>query len=783
MKVILWKLVKDFRLAKGKLLLLLLAAGLSGWGISSVVYSYYMSERDFEANFGQTYPADMAILIDDYSEELEEKILADPNVIDIERRETVVGRVKNRQGNWMPLVLFVVDDLDNMRYDLFSIKNRVDKAPNNILIEQNAYYFLEPDQDSLQIQFRGGKEEVTWAVAGQAHDARLAPATMEGVVYAYITSMEKVEPYVEAGRRRLLIKTNVSTDRLLIQDVYERLATITEQYGSRMAGVVIPTPGEHIHQGIVDGTSFLQKSGGGILSVMGIILLSLILVTWVFPQVSDIGVMKAIGASTKRIFMSYTIVLIFIIVAGLGLGMPLGYKTAVSYNNFVANYQNFDVVTELLPLPIHLLVVFIGMLIPLSFGIFPLLKGAKTSVNDAMNKTFYTPHKGFFKLSQLLVSNSKLKYGLNNLLRHTQRTMLTVLLIAVGVALYFTSTNLDYSIRTDMNDFARTAKYEVGVSLPSEMERADISFLDNLPFIESLAPMDVNRVSYIPPNIGYPELSIARVLSSEISIDESYVQRGEINKNCNECIYVSGEDMRLGFEDVALGEPIELTYSSGETVTYVFSGVVRDLVAIGASFFIYNDENTQKFNGLAFELKSELSADEISDASNVIDDAFLDNGINLLSRIGVKERTEMILNHLDPTFLIIRTTGVFTIVLGLLGLLIVLNLTIQERTREIGVMKSLGSPYRKISNMFQQEFLLISLIAIVLGGLLAMPLAKALIDLLAESVIRHPVAFENDFYTLSLVIAIILIAQTILITIYNRVKMGKNARELLDHSF
>lgn len=67
MKVILWKLLSDFRLAKGQLLLLLLAASLSGWGISSVVYSYFMTERDFEENFVQTYPADMAVTIDNYT--------------------------------------------------------------------------------------------------------------------------------------------------------------------------------------------------------------------------------------------------------------------------------------------------------------------------------------------------------------------------------------------------------------------------------------------------------------------------------------------------------------------------------------------------------------------------------------------------------------------------------------------------------------------------------------------------------------------------------------------
>ena len=82
-----------------------------------------------------------------------------------------------------------------------------------------------------------------------------------------------------------------------------------------------------------------------------------------------------------------------------------------------------------------------------------------------------------------------------------------------------------------------------------------------------------------------------------------------------------------------------------------------------------------------------------------------------------------------------------------------------------------------------KKFILISLFSIVFGGLLAMPVAEALIDVIAETVIRHPVPFRNDLYIMSEAIAIILVVQTILISIYNRFNIGKNARELLDHNF
>jgi len=504
--VILLKILKDFRLAKGKLILMLLAASISAWGISSVVYSYMMAERDFQVNFARTFPADFEIMVENYTQDLEDRFLADENVIDIERREAIGGRIRNRNGNWIPLILYAVDDVDNMRLDKFRILEVDAGSQDNILIETNAAFFLDPYNDSIEVQF-SGESKAIWKKGGTAHDARLAPAKMEGAVVAYATSIDMVSKYMVEGRRRLLIETNVSSDMKELQETSERLKSIAEQEGSRVVYVSIPTPGQHIHQNIVDGVSFLQQSMGTILAVMGIILLSLILLTWIFPQVRQMGVMKAIGASTQRIFFSYVIVLSLIVVVGLIVGMPLGYKTAMIYSGFVGFIQNFEPVTELLPVPIHVLVVLLGVVIPLLFGRRPLSKAAKTSVNEAMNKTFYTPNKAIFYISQNLIHNSRNKYAINNMFRNSQRTILLIFLTAIGLGLFFTGSNLEYSVRTELNEFASMAEYNLRVRFSREMEKEEISFLYDLPFVESITFMKDKRVTYRPPSAAYKDLN------------------------------------------------------------------------------------------------------------------------------------------------------------------------------------------------------------------------------------------------------------------------------------
>lgn len=780
MKKILFKILRDFGYARGKILLMLLAACISGWGISSVIYSYMMSERDFEVNFGRTFPADIELAVENYSPGLKGEFLSDDRVVDVERREALGARIKDYRGNWMPLVLYAVDDIDNMRYDQFRILEKAAEQPRKILIETNAQFYLDPAKDSVQVQFPN-KGEVTLKIGGTAHDARLAPARMEGAVFAYATSIDIIEPYLEAGRRRLLIKTNVSSDMVQLQALSEKLKAQAERAGSRVLYVNIPTPGEHIHQNIVDGISFLQKSGGVIISIMGIIMLSLILLTWVYPQVSQIGVMKAIGASTQQIFYSYTLTLLLLIIIGLLIGMPLGYITAVKYNSVVALLQNFEVVTDVLPLSVHALAVLVSISIPLLFGIYPLSKAAKTSVNEAMNKTFYTPHKGVFLFSQGLIGNSTIKYVVNNLFRNGHRTTLVVLLMTVGVSLYFTGSNLEYSIRTELERFEQTASYDLSMKLSSKMEKKDVAFLHDLWFVEKISFAREKPVTFRPPGLAYNETKSMRILSTDHAISKDFVVKGAVDKNCKECLYISGIEMKEYFAEIELGTWITITdEQSAETNTYVYSGIFKNMAAIGSAFFLIDDEQTLQFNSIDLQIKPGYSD---TNAANAVDDALLDHGIDVRDILSVSKRLASLLGHFQPTFLIIKAIGIFTMLLGFSGLLIVLNLTMQERTREIGIMKSIGCSFNKISGLFRIEFLLINVFATMLGILVAMPLTSALCDVISNTVIYQTIPAQNNLKVIGATTLVILILQVMLISIYNQFKANKNARELLEHNF
>jgi len=83
--------------------------------------------------------------------------------------------------------------------------------------------------------------------------------------------------------------------------------------------------------------------------------------------------------------------------------------------------------------------------------------------------------------------------------------------------------------------------------------------------------------------------------------------------------------------------------------------------------------------------------------------------------------------------------GIATIIIALAGLVIVLNLSIQERAREMGIMKALGGTASSIVNMYHREYLGITFAAVLIGAVVGHFFNAAICDLFGIMVINSPV--------------------------------------------
>ncbi|GHN01825.1 hypothetical protein WSM22_33140 [Cytophagales bacterium WSM2-2] len=776
MDAILKVLLKSFLLAKGKFILCVLAAVLSSWGISMVTYSYFMSERDFKENFAATLPPDLILTVKGNTDQILEIIKSDPDVTGAENREALSGRIKNKSGSWMSLILFVASDPGNSPIGKVKILSSTGAVDKKFYIERNALSFLNT-ADLLTVQFPG-MEVMKFSFGGTSYDPGLPPAQMDQVVFAY-SDFRTALPVLSDNSHRFIIR--LKDELRSVEKIEAVSARITKRIESKENHVIskfIPPPGKHPHQNIVDGISFLQKSFGASLSILGVILLSLILITWLYPQVATIGISKAIGASSSKLFKSYTLVLIIIISLGALIGLPLGFQSAVLYNKFVAFLQNFIPVKDPFPWYVHAQVILVIFALPLAITVFRLARFSAKSVHDSISQVFYTPYKRMFKLSQNLFSDAAMKYSFNNLFRNNQRTLLLLILLFVGFSLLITGFNLKYSLQTEFQSFVKSSPYNVLVSLKDSINQKELEFMKDASVAKEYSLFRTDRVSFKSMKKAYLDNGVLTTYSPQHKFNPELIIQGQIQPGCTDCIYL-GQKLLSEFEGIKPGELIELKNKKGQTFKYKFSGVIKDL-GFGASLYRINESVSGYYTNIAINKNDLLDA---SEAMKQVDDVFLSHNIEVRNVTSAESFLTTLDNHLKPTYLIIQVMGYATTGIALIGLMIVLSLSLHEREREIGIMKAIGSSSSSIAFAFQREFFLITVIAMVAGLIGGNAMNAAICKLFGVMLIESAIPPLTNLTYVALTMLLLIAAQIVTIQVYISSKVRRSSNHLLTRLF
>jgi putative ABC transport system permease protein len=106
--------------------------------------------------------------------------------------------------------------------------------------------------------------------------------------------------------------------------------------------------------------------------------------------------------------------------------------------------------------------------------------------------------------------------------------------------------------------------------------------------------------------------------------------------------------------------------------------------------------------------------------------------------------------------------AVLIAVVGGLGLMGLMSMNVLERTREIGVMRSIGAADRSIITIVIVEGVMVGLISMVFGGILAIPITQVLDYVVGMAFIESPVRFiyslDGVFFWMILIVVLSVVA-------------------------
>jgi putative ABC transport system permease protein len=322
--------------------------------------------------------------------------------------------------------------------------------------------------------------------------------------------------------------------------------------------------------------------------------------------------------------------------------------------------------------------------------------------------------------------------GVKGISERKFRTALTILSVAIGVAAIVALISLvagsSASITKSLESIGPATIYIVPHA-GHIFTGADIALIQSLPnvstvipMIESSANLSINGQTETATIIGVDNYSLTKAIGS-LNLYEG----GPFNDSTLPVALV-GYDIAFPTTtqttpSVLLNEPIYLTQRSGRTITLIPSGILNQygtslFVSPDTSIFVSLPEaesllNTYSYNVVLVQATNTSTANAVDALLTTI----YGNSAEILSVQALAATVSSVIGSIS--LLLGSIAGISLIVAGI-SILSIMMVSVAERTREIGILKSIGFKKREVLMLFLAEAVVIGFVGgvagVILGG-------------------------------------------------------------------
>lgn len=457
------RLVRELKGDRRRVLLLALAVAVSLVAMGAVLGARGILLREIAANYRGTAPAHAAIELETIPAGLVEQVRRRPEVEEAERRGTVLARARVGDG-WRPLLLFVVDDFDDLRLNTFThIEGAWPPPTGSMLIEGTAVGMLAAGPTGRVAVRTAAGEGGELTVAGLVHDPGLAPAWQERCGYGYITRATLAGLGPVPVRDELRVRFRADETLAVIDGHARALAAELERHGHPAHALKVPPPQRHPHQRQMEAVLLLLAVFGGLCLVLSAMAVAASMTASLARQRREIAVMKAVGARTGQIALPYLAVVAAIGVLAAAVAVPSAIVGAQAMADTVGRLLNLAIVDRGVPHEVVVAIALAGPLVPLALAALPIRNACRASVRQAMDSHgAVAPAVEGWKVQWDWLPRI-LSMAVRNVLRLRRRLVLASLLLAVGGGLFIASLALAAGWERWLEAIPRTRLHAVEV--------------------------------------------------------------------------------------------------------------------------------------------------------------------------------------------------------------------------------------------------------------------------------------------------------------------------------
>ncbi len=788
------KVIRDLWMNKSRTALVVLSIAVGVFAVGTILNSRTALSDSLTQTYAATNPAHAIILtVSPFDEDLIKTVRNMREIEDADARRSVTVRLKTGPNEWINTQLVAIPDFDEMKVSI--VKSESGAWPpddHEILIERSALGLIKAKVgDTVTIKTPSGKERQV-KVAGLTHDMQGSLYVLSGLGYGHIT-MDMLE-WLEEPRGFNEMHLRVAGNRY----DPDHVKTVTDEVQDKIEDsgrTVLYTLTQDPDQPPVDYVIQAILAILGTVGLLSLILSGFLVVNTISAiltqQVTQIGVMKTLGARTGHIVRMYMAMILAFGLLALLIALPLGRVSAFYISQFIAGLLNFDIVDFQIPRSALFLQVAIALLVPLVAGFFPIFSGTRLTVHEAISSQGLGKGQfGTSRIDQWLTSRALLRWltrptliSVRNTFRRKKRLLLTLGTLIIGSAVFITFASLQSSLRGTLDNMLAYYQYDVAVmfSRPYRVEEVTRT-LAQVPGVvdtEGLGYYTTRRVRPDGTNsaniIMFAPKADTRVINPTL-VEGRWLQPGDENAVVLDTMALRDDP------DIQVGGEVILKIEGKERAWQVV-GLAQAANVTPMAFVRY--ETLSRILGQTGQadyvmvITEHHSGAYQTEMSHIIEDHLAKAGF----RVSIVAPAELDKQSIAGIFYIVSALLVIVAIVlaavGGLGLMGTMSINVLERTREIGVMRAVGAATRTILKIILFEGIFIGAISWLAGTLIALPLSKLISDAVGQLLFGSPLgyAFSIGGTLLWLILVMVLGAVASLLPALNAARL--TVREVL----
>jgi len=748
------KVVVDLWKNRVRTLVVAVAIAVGVYAIGVVLNIGELVLREYRGDQDGALLASAIVQTMPFDDDLAQRVAEIPGISAAEGRHVARTKFYRDASTPADLELVAIPDFARMEVDaLTPLAGKWPPGKREIILERLALDYLGVQiGDTITLELDNGvKKELT--VVGTAHNPQELSPDILNSTSGYVTPETMGSLGLGEAYHELRIRVaEQPRDKEHINAVVDQVETHLEATGRRVFGRRVIT--ESHADPFIDTIVLILSSFGLIILLLSGFLVVNAISALITQQVSQIGVMKLIGARRWQIMSLYIVTVLVYGVLAIILGIPLAIVTArLLMETLVQGLLNVMPDSYAVPLKLIAVQAAVGLLLPLLAGLVPVIKGTSITTHKALNDVGMETgaygqgwvERALNRVQKIVALRRPLLLALRNTLRHKGRLVQTLIVLIVGTALFVSVLSVRTSVDATVASFMRFHRYDVSVELgrPYRLARVE-QLVQQVPGVLAVEGWSRGGATRLRPDGSESEgMRVVGVPAGTTFMAPQILAGRWLETGKNEIVVNS--DVVDKEPDLQVGQDMLLDIGGRESLWHVVGIVPTEsrgpAIYAGHEDYAYITRTPGEVTHLQVITSRHDAVSQQEMEKRILEHLEM-QGIEVhgTSTTQMMQSENRLMFTIIVAFLILM--ALLLAAVGGLGLTTTMSINILERVREIGVLRAIGASNVSVRQIVLLEGIIMGAISWGIGMGLSWPISTFMSDQLGLALIKVPLTFE-----------------------------------------